>query len=182
VVQDGQDKAFKDVIEPLESVSLSIAPTTRASLADAGTPQEVGASLVGKSAAPGTKVELLSAVQRADAANVVYYAFEFTSTARGVTRHAITTLAVANGASRCCVLVLRRTRRCACFTACMLLRACRKALTAAASCCAASRALWPSPFRQGVHAHHGRQPAALGQDGGAAEDGERLVHAARLLS
>ncbi len=103
-MQDGQDKAFKDVIEPLESVSLSVAPTARATLADAGTPQEVGASLVGKSAAPGTKVELLSAVQRTDAANIVYYAFEFTSTARGVTRHAITTLAVANGA---CLLHLR---------------------------------------------------------------------------
>ncbi len=97
-MQDGQDKAFKDVIEPLESVSLSIAPTTRASLADAGSPQEVGASLVSKSAAPGTKVELLSTTQRTDAANIPYYAFEFTSTARGVTRHAITTLAVANGA------------------------------------------------------------------------------------
>ncbi len=103
-MQDGQDKAFKDVIEPLESVSLSVAPTARATLADAGTPQEVGASLVGKSAAPGTKVELLSAVQRTDAANIVYYAFEFTSTARGVTRHAITTLAVANGT---CLLHLR---------------------------------------------------------------------------
>ena len=97
-MQDGQDKAFKDVIEPLESVSLGIAPTTRASLADAGTPQEVGASLVAKSAAPGTKVSLVSATQRTDPAGVTYYAFEFTSAARGVTRHAITTLAVANGA------------------------------------------------------------------------------------
>ena len=100
-MQDGQDKAFKDVIEPLESVSLGIAPTTRASLADAGTPQEVGASLVAKSAAPGTKVALVSATQRTDAAGVTYYAFEFTSAARGVTRHAITTLAVANGAGVC---------------------------------------------------------------------------------
>ena len=101
-MQDGQDKAFKDVIEPLESVSLGIAPTTRASLADAGTPQEVGASLVAKSAAPGTKVALVSATQRTDAAGVTYYAFEFTSAARGVTRHAITTLAVANGAGAAC--------------------------------------------------------------------------------
>ena len=109
-MQDGQDKAFKDVIEPLESVSLSVAPTTRASLAEAGTPQEVGAALVAKSAAPGTKVELVSAVQRVDAAGIPYYAFEFTSSARGVTRHAITTLAVANGAysaCRSCLIALR---------------------------------------------------------------------------
>ena len=105
-MQDGQEKAFKDVIEPLESVSLGFAPTTRASLADAGTPQEVGASLVAKSAAPGTQVALLSASQRTDANNIVYYAFEFTSTARGVTRHAITTVAVSNGAC------FRGRRRC----------------------------------------------------------------------
>ena len=98
MVQDGQDKAFKDVIEPLESVSLSIAPTSRASLAEAGTPAEVGALLVGKSAAPGTKVALLSSAQRTDANGTLYYAFEFTSSARGVTRHALTTLAVSNGA------------------------------------------------------------------------------------
>ena len=110
-MQDGQDKAFKDVIEPLESVSLSVAPTTRASLAEAGTPQEVGAALVAKSAAPGTKVELVSAVQRVDPAGIPYYAFEFTSSARGVTRHAITTLAVANGAHLACLSPCLRSHR-----------------------------------------------------------------------
>lgn len=38
---DVQDKVFKDVIEPLESVSLNIVPTQRKSLTDIGTPEEV---------------------------------------------------------------------------------------------------------------------------------------------
>ena len=37
--------------------------------------------------------------QRTDPAGNVYYSFEFTSRARGVVRHAITTVAVVNGAS-----------------------------------------------------------------------------------
>lgn len=129
---DGQDKAFRDVIEPLESVSLSVAPTTRASLAEAGTPQEVAQNLVAKSSSPQAKTELVSSSQvrvtrglqhaycvatcripdigvmavhcahpclqqRTDANGVMYYTFEFTSSARGVTRHAVTSLAIANG-------------------------------------------------------------------------------------
>jgi photosystem II oxygen-evolving enhancer protein 2 len=101
VALEGQDKAFKDVIEPLESVSLSVLPTERTSLAQAGTPQEVAQALVSKASSPSTRTELVSASQRTDStgkAPVVYYSFEFTSAARGVTRHAITTLAIANGA------------------------------------------------------------------------------------
>ena len=169
-MQDGQDKAFKDVIEPLESVSLGIAPTTRASLADAGTPQEVGASLVAKSAAPGTKVALVSATQRTDAAGVTYYAFEFTSAARGVTRHAITTLAVANGAR-----AARGRRRAEWPNGSRQLRSRFTHATLTLRAVVAAR-------RQGVHADVRRQPGALGQDGGAPQDGVRELHAAGLLS
>jgi hypothetical protein len=63
VALDGQDKAFKDVIEPLESVSLSVLPTNRASLAEAGSPQEVAQALVAKSASPQAKTALVSASQ-----------------------------------------------------------------------------------------------------------------------
>ena len=171
-MQDGQDKAFKDVIEPLESVSLGIAPTTRASLADAGTPQEVGASLVAKSAAPGTKVALVSATQRTDAAGVTYYAFEFTSAARSVTRHAITTLAVANGAGVCGRGVRGDVVG---ADSCGQLRSRRTHATLTLRAVTAAR-------RQGVHADGRRQPGALGQDGGAPQDGVRELHAAGLLS
>lgn len=94
---EGQDRAFKDVIQPLESVSLSISPTARASLAEAGTPEEVARSLISKSAGPGTKTAFVAASERKDANGTPFYVFEFTSSARNVTRHSLTTLAVTNG-------------------------------------------------------------------------------------
>jgi hypothetical protein len=41
VAVKGQDIAFKDVIEPLESVSVSIIKTDKASLEELGSPDEV---------------------------------------------------------------------------------------------------------------------------------------------
>lgn len=150
---EGQDKAFKDVIEPLESVSLNIAPTTRKSLAEAGTPDEVAASLTTQSAGSNApQVAVLSAgqvlcgaprrsplrltplrAQRVDDAKNTYYFFEFTSTARGVKRHAITTLAVVNGMPASPPLCVRYSP--------------------------------PLRRRQGIHAHDGRERGALAEDG-----------------
>lgn len=39
---EGQDKVFKDVIEPLESVSVNVIPTSKQDIRDFGSPQEVG--------------------------------------------------------------------------------------------------------------------------------------------
>lgn len=41
VVIDGQDKVFKDVIEPLESVSVNMIPTVKQDIRELGSPQEV---------------------------------------------------------------------------------------------------------------------------------------------
>lgn len=41
VVIQGQDKVFKDVIEPLESVSVNMVATTKQDIRDLGNPQEV---------------------------------------------------------------------------------------------------------------------------------------------
>lgn len=43
VVIDGQDKVFKDVIEPLESVSVNMVPTNKEDVRDFGSPQQVRA-------------------------------------------------------------------------------------------------------------------------------------------
>ncbi len=51
------------MIEPLESVSLSIAQTQRSSLSEAGSPQEVAQALVSKSSSPSTQTALVSASQ-----------------------------------------------------------------------------------------------------------------------
>ena len=42
VAVKGQDVVYKDVIEPLESVSVSLTPTDKANIAEFGTPEEVG--------------------------------------------------------------------------------------------------------------------------------------------
>ena len=39
-MSDGQEKVYKDVIEPLESISLNIVPTQRKALTDIGGPEE----------------------------------------------------------------------------------------------------------------------------------------------
>lgn len=38
---EGQDKVFKDVIEPLESVSVNVIPTVKLDIRDFGPPKEV---------------------------------------------------------------------------------------------------------------------------------------------
>ena len=41
VVIDGQDKVFKDVIEPLENVSVNMIPTGKQDIRDLGPPEQV---------------------------------------------------------------------------------------------------------------------------------------------
>lgn len=41
VVIEGQDKVFKDVIEPLENVSVNVIPTSKQDIRDIGPPREV---------------------------------------------------------------------------------------------------------------------------------------------
>lgn len=41
VVIEGQDKVFKDVIEPLESVSVNLFPTGKQDIRDFGPPEQV---------------------------------------------------------------------------------------------------------------------------------------------
>nr|CAD1837003.1 unnamed protein product [Ananas comosus var. bracteatus] len=62
VVIRGQDKVFKDVIEPLESVSVNIVATTKQDIRDLGNPQEVAESLIKKVLAPPSqKTKLIEA-------------------------------------------------------------------------------------------------------------------------
>lgn len=41
VVIEGEDKVFKDVIEPLENVSVTVFPTTKQNIREFGPPKEV---------------------------------------------------------------------------------------------------------------------------------------------
>ena len=52
VVIEGQDKVFKDVIEPLENVSVNVIPTGKQDITEFGSPQEVADTLIKKVLAP----------------------------------------------------------------------------------------------------------------------------------
>lgn len=49
IVVEGQDKVLKDVIEPLESVSVNMIPTKKQDIRDFGPPQQVSLILVSMS-------------------------------------------------------------------------------------------------------------------------------------
>ncbi|XP_020584724.1 psbP-like protein 1, chloroplastic [Phalaenopsis equestris] len=97
VVVQGQDKVFKDVIEPLESVSVNMIPTSKQDIRELGSPQEVAEALIRRVLAPPSqKTKLLEASEH-DADGKAYYIFEFTAQAPNFTRHALGTIVIANG-------------------------------------------------------------------------------------
>ncbi|KAG6765312.1 hypothetical protein POTOM_029343 [Populus tomentosa] len=100
VVIEGQDKVFKDVIEPLESVGVNMSPTVKQDLRDNGPPQQVAETLIKKvSATSRGKRGLLKKEQLADiycaitvqhdADGKVYYAIESVAQAPNFTCHAL---------------------------------------------------------------------------------------------
>ncbi|EOA24740.1 hypothetical protein CARUB_v10018017mg [Capsella rubella] len=81
VVIEGQDKVYKDVIEPLESVSVNLIPTSKQTIKDFGPPKQIAETLIKKVLAPpNQKTTLVDA-----------------SEARNYTRHALGVLTVFNG-------------------------------------------------------------------------------------
>ncbi|KAE8713918.1 PsbP-like protein 1 [Hibiscus syriacus] len=97
VVIEGQDKVFKDVIEPLESVSVNLIPTNKQDIRDFGSPQEVAETLIKKVLAPPTqKTKLIQAAEH-DVDGKAYYTFEFITRAPNYTRHALTAVSIGNG-------------------------------------------------------------------------------------
>eukprot|EP01018_Ginkgo_biloba_P020596 Gb_31653 [translate_table: standard] len=97
VVVKGQDKAYKDVIEPLESISVSIVPTNKMDVHELGPPEEVAETLVRKVLSPPSqKTQLINAKERI-AEDKTYYTFEFVAKAPNYTRHALGTIAIGNG-------------------------------------------------------------------------------------
>ncbi|XVF23819.1 hypothetical protein REPUB_Repub13aG0072400 [Reevesia pubescens] len=97
VVIEGQDKVFKDVIEPLESVSVNMIPTSKQDIQDFGPPEELAEILIKKVLAPpNQKTKLIGATEH-DVDGKAYYIFEFVSQAPNYTRHALTAVSIGNG-------------------------------------------------------------------------------------
>lgn len=60
----GQDQVYKDVIEPLESVSVAVVPTDKETVSEFGSPAEVAVTLADRVlSAPGQEVRLIKAEQ-----------------------------------------------------------------------------------------------------------------------
>ncbi|KAG6510384.1 hypothetical protein ZIOFF_028394 [Zingiber officinale] len=97
VVIQGQDKVFKDVIEPLENVSVNMVVTNKQSIKELGPPQVVAEALVKKVLAPASqKTKLIEAAER-DVDGRAYYTFEFIAQAPNFTRHGLGAISIANG-------------------------------------------------------------------------------------
>eukprot|EP00262_Sarcandra_glabra_P013528 TRINITY_DN3767_c0_g1_i2.p1 TRINITY_DN3767_c0_g1~~TRINITY_DN3767_c0_g1_i2.p1 ORF type:complete len:240 (-),score=54.26 TRINITY_DN3767_c0_g1_i2:245-964(-) len=97
VTIQGQDKVFKDVIEPLESVSVTMVSTSKEDIRDIGSPQEVAEALIKKVLAPPSqKTKLVEAAEH-DVDGKAYYTFEFIAQAPNFTRHALGAISIGNG-------------------------------------------------------------------------------------
>jgi len=95
---DGEvDVVYKDVIEPLESVSVSIIPTQTEDLSALGSPEEVGQQLVEKVlSTPSAKAKLVGAKKR-ETKDKTYYTIEYVSVSRSFTRHGLSTICINDG-------------------------------------------------------------------------------------
>ncbi|KAK9805465.1 hypothetical protein WJX73_010781 [Symbiochloris irregularis] len=93
----GQDVVYKDIIEPLESVSVSIAKTDKASIDEFGPLGEVALTLASKVLSPPKQeVKILNVKKREDNGRL-YYEFEFASKANTYIRHALAAVTIGNG-------------------------------------------------------------------------------------
>ncbi|RAL54511.1 hypothetical protein DM860_001639 [Cuscuta australis] len=119
VVVEGQDKVFKDVVEPLENVSINVIPTTKQNIRDFGSPEQVAETLLKEVLASSSqKTKLLEVTEacdflhsfspffqiifllnfcKRDAEGKTYYAFEFITQAPNFTRHALASVCIGNG-------------------------------------------------------------------------------------
>lgn len=93
----GQDVVYKDIIEPLESVSVSITPTDKDDITLFGEPADVAYSLADKVLTPPSQpVKVLSVTPRsAEGRN--YVEFQFAAKGGNYIRRAIAVVTVANG-------------------------------------------------------------------------------------
>ncbi|KAL6589249.1 hypothetical protein ACP70R_050401 [Stipagrostis hirtigluma subsp. patula] len=96
VAVQGQDKVYKDVIEPLESVSINTISTSKQDIRELGPPDKVAEALIQKVLAPSTQKTKLIEAKENEVDGRAYYTFEFTAQAPNYTRHALGAIAIGN--------------------------------------------------------------------------------------
>ncbi|KMS97827.1 hypothetical protein BVRB_5g123870 [Beta vulgaris subsp. vulgaris] len=97
VAIEGEDKVFKDVIEPLESASVNLVPTAKEDVREFGPPEKVAETLIKKFLAPANQKTKLIQAKEQDVEGKTYYTFEFIAQAPNYTRHALSVICVNNG-------------------------------------------------------------------------------------
>lgn len=97
VAVKGADVVFKDVVEPLESVSVTLTPTDKKDILEFGDIASVADTLARDVlTVPGVEVKVLSTSQR-ELKGRTYYELEFTAANPKYTRHQLAVVACANG-------------------------------------------------------------------------------------
>jgi len=86
----GADVVYKDVVEPLESVSVTLLPTDKADISDFGDAATVADTMARNVlTAPGADVTVVASAERADGKGRKYYEFEYTVKNSRYTRHSL---------------------------------------------------------------------------------------------
>ncbi|CAD7700879.1 unnamed protein product [Ostreobium quekettii] len=97
VVVDGQDAVYKDIIEPLESVSVSVVATDKGDITDFGSAEEVAETLVSKVLSGPRTPATLKATSQREIAGRNYYSFEYDVNGVNYVRKSLAVVAVGNG-------------------------------------------------------------------------------------
>ncbi|KAL5719441.1 phycocyanin alpha-subunit phycocyanobilin lyase [Ranunculus cassubicifolius] len=97
VVIEGQDKVFKDVIEPLETASVNLVPTNKTDIKELGSPEEVAEALIKRVLAPTSQKTKLVEAKEHEVDGMTYYTFEFLAKAPNYTRHGLSAICISNG-------------------------------------------------------------------------------------
>lgn len=94
---DGADVVYKDIIEPLESISVTLAPTDKKDIKEYGSPNEVAGTLVEKVLTSPSQKSTLIKSEEVVKDGKSYYQFEFTTKASNYQRHGLAIVTVAEG-------------------------------------------------------------------------------------
>jgi photosystem II oxygen-evolving enhancer protein 2 len=94
---DGAEVTYKDIIEPLESISLEVLPSAKQSISEYGDLDALAATLVKEVLVPPNQEGTVLKATKRENEGVEYFTIEYTAKSRVFVRHSLTTLAVARG-------------------------------------------------------------------------------------
>jgi len=94
---DGAEVTVKDIIEPLESLSLEILPTNKESITEYGEVKPLANTLVKQVLVPPTQEGTVLSAEERENEGLKYYTIEYTAKAKNFTRHSLTVLGVQKG-------------------------------------------------------------------------------------